>query len=173
MPSPSEASTSCSASPEPAGQHAEDVLKGPQDTKSSAFSSKSFAELGVIPALLEALDVMKFTKPTEIQAQAIPPALGGRDIIGVAETVSGYIFLIYAKIRCDRPFRVQERLQRSHSPSCRNYGRNPGPSSPVSWHQHGECHIIRNLLDDSPQMMFSQVNLRIKFRINLKLLVLL
>lgn len=32
---------------------------------------------------------MKFTKPTQIQQEAIPLALQGRDIIGLAQTGSG------------------------------------------------------------------------------------
>ncbi|CEH13335.1 atp-dependent rrna helicase rrp3 [Ceraceosorus bombacis] len=51
--------------------------------------TKSFAELGVHPSICEACESMGFKKPTPIQAQAIPEALGGRDIIGLAETGSG------------------------------------------------------------------------------------
>ncbi|KAI0066909.1 DEAD-domain-containing protein [Artomyces pyxidatus] len=39
--------------------------------------------------LLLALSSQKFTSPTPIQAQTIPKALAGRDVIGVAETGSG------------------------------------------------------------------------------------
>lgn len=49
----------------------------------------SFAELNLIPELLEACQGMKFDKPTPIQAQAIPYGLQGRDIIGLAQTGSG------------------------------------------------------------------------------------
>lgn len=49
----------------------------------------SFKSLGIIDPLLEALAAVSFTTPTSIQTQAIPPALEGRDIIGVAETGSG------------------------------------------------------------------------------------
>ena len=37
------------------------------------------------------MDIQKheYTKPTPIQAQAIPTALSGRDILGCAETGSG------------------------------------------------------------------------------------
>ncbi|KAF7321335.1 ATP-dependent rRNA helicase [Mycena kentingensis (nom. inval.)] len=52
-------------------------------------SSATFQELAVIDPLLEALSQLKFTSPTDIQAQVIPHALAGRDIIGVAETGSG------------------------------------------------------------------------------------
>lgn len=87
MPSPSEASTSRSSSPaSDAGSKHSDVLEAEVDT-SSAPAPTSFESLGIIPPLLEALEQMKFTKPTEIQVQAIPYGLQGRDIIGVAETV--------------------------------------------------------------------------------------
>lgn len=49
----------------------------------------TFKELGIIDPLLEALEKMSFTRPTEIQAAALPHALAGHDIIGVAETGSG------------------------------------------------------------------------------------
>ncbi|EJD53283.1 DEAD-domain-containing protein [Auricularia subglabra TFB-10046 SS5] len=49
----------------------------------------SFKELGLIEPLLEALDKLSFARPTEIQAAALPHALAGHDIIGVAETGSG------------------------------------------------------------------------------------
>ncbi|KAF9518319.1 hypothetical protein BS47DRAFT_1325602 [Hydnum rufescens UP504] len=52
-------------------------------------SPTTFDSLGVISPLLTALAQLKFTAPTEIQVGAIPPALEGRDIIGVAETGSG------------------------------------------------------------------------------------
>lgn len=47
----------------------------------------SFESLGLIAPLMTALNQMRFVAPTEIQLQAIPYALQGRDIIGVAETV--------------------------------------------------------------------------------------
>jgi ATP-dependent RNA helicase DeaD len=50
---------------------------------------ENFNTLGLPPQLLHALDKMQFTKPTPIQAQAIPPALKGRDILGSAQTGTG------------------------------------------------------------------------------------
>lgn len=50
---------------------------------------KTFADLGVCEALQESLQAMKFKEPTDIQKQAIPYALEGRDIIGIAKTGSG------------------------------------------------------------------------------------
>ena len=52
-------------------------------------ANKTFEELGLIPQLCEACESLKYTKPTPIQAQSIPLALQGRDIIGLAETGSG------------------------------------------------------------------------------------
>ena len=51
--------------------------------------TKSFADLGIIDSLCEACAAMGFKSPTPIQAEAIPLALQGRDIIGLAETGSG------------------------------------------------------------------------------------
>lgn len=64
----------------------------PEEATSSTHSDGeeiTFKDLGVIDPLLEALEKMDFNQPTEIQVRAIPPALQGRDIIGVAETGSG------------------------------------------------------------------------------------
>ncbi|RMZ71547.1 hypothetical protein GMOD_00006672 [Pyrenophora seminiperda CCB06] len=50
---------------------------------------KTFADLGVREELCDACENLKFTNPTPIQTQAIPLALQGRDVIGLAETGSG------------------------------------------------------------------------------------
>lgn len=52
-------------------------------------ATKTFADLGVREELCDACEALKFTTPTPIQAQAIPLALEGRDVIGLAETGSG------------------------------------------------------------------------------------
>ena len=49
----------------------------------------TFKSLGVLDALCDAINGIGWTKPTEIQQHAIPEALKGRDIIGLAETGSG------------------------------------------------------------------------------------
>ena len=49
----------------------------------------TFNELGLIPELLDAVRDAGYTIPTPIQAQAIPLALMGRDIIGLAQTGTG------------------------------------------------------------------------------------
>ncbi len=44
-------------------------------------------ELAISPAIKNGLFTLGFSKPTDIQAQSIPRALQGRDVVGVAETV--------------------------------------------------------------------------------------
>lgn len=48
-----------------------------------------FLSLGLPQPLLDALKRINFTTPTPIQAQAIPPALEGKDILGSAQTGTG------------------------------------------------------------------------------------
>ena len=48
-----------------------------------------FSSLGLSPALLQAVTAKAWTTPTPIQAQAIPAALQGRDVLGSAQTGSG------------------------------------------------------------------------------------
>nr|XP_025957999.1 probable ATP-dependent RNA helicase DDX47 isoform X2 [Dromaius novaehollandiae] len=50
---------------------------------------RSFKDLGVTDVLCEACDQLGWKAPTKIQVEAIPVALQGRDIIGLAETGSG------------------------------------------------------------------------------------
>ena len=55
----------------------------------AALSSSTFAELHLSEQSLRALDKAGFEHPTPIQAQAIPPALAGKDLVGVAATGTG------------------------------------------------------------------------------------
>ena len=48
-----------------------------------------FTDLGLDKSLLKALADEGYTKPTPIQAQAIPGVLGGRDLLGIAQTGTG------------------------------------------------------------------------------------
>jgi ATP-dependent RNA helicase DeaD len=50
---------------------------------------ENFTQLGLPQPLLRALEKIKFSKPTPIQAQAIPHALQGRDVLGSAQTGTG------------------------------------------------------------------------------------
>ncbi|XP_041785792.1 ATP-dependent RNA helicase DDX42-like isoform X2 [Anopheles merus] len=49
----------------------------------------SFAHFGFDESLMKSIRKSEFSTPTPIQAQAIPAALSGRDIIGIAKTGSG------------------------------------------------------------------------------------
>ena len=52
------------------------------------FASE-FYGLGIAPQLMEALHHIRFHTPTPIQKQAIPIALEGKDLIGIAQTGTG------------------------------------------------------------------------------------
>ncbi|MBI3615602.1 MAG: DEAD/DEAH box helicase [Candidatus Omnitrophica bacterium] len=54
-----------------------------------ATAQGSFYGLGLAPGLLQVLDALKFTVPTPIQHKAIPIAIEGKDIIGIAQTGTG------------------------------------------------------------------------------------
>ncbi len=54
-----------------------------------AQASITFADLGLGPKLLAALEASGYTTPTPIQQQAIPSALQGRDVLGIAQTGTG------------------------------------------------------------------------------------
>uniref|UniRef100_A0A8I6A8V5 RNA helicase n=1 Tax=Rattus norvegicus TaxID=10116 RepID=A0A8I6A8V5_RAT len=58
-------------------------------TAAEEEETKTFKDLGVTDVLCEACDQLGWAKPTKIQIEAIPLALQGRDIIGLAETGSG------------------------------------------------------------------------------------
>jgi ATP-dependent helicase YprA (DUF1998 family) len=56
---------------------------------STETKPKTFKDLGIIDQLCEACETMGYKAPTPIQAESIPLALQGRDLIGLAETGSG------------------------------------------------------------------------------------
>ncbi|WP_242447432.1 DEAD/DEAH box helicase [Aurantiacibacter aquimixticola] len=49
----------------------------------------TFADLGLSPELLKAVDAAGYTEPTPIQAEAIPATLMMKDLIGIAQTGTG------------------------------------------------------------------------------------
>jgi len=63
---------------------------------------KDFAQLGLIAPLAQGLTKADITEPTTIQAEVIPPALAGKDIIGQSPTGTGktlaYLLPIFQKI---------------------------------------------------------------------------
>ncbi|MDD5469470.1 MAG: DEAD/DEAH box helicase [Candidatus Peribacteraceae bacterium] len=58
----------------------------------SSEQSPGFQELGIHSAFLKILDSRGITRPTPIQHQAIPLALEGKDLIGIAQTGTGKTF---------------------------------------------------------------------------------
>ena len=50
---------------------------------------KEFAELGLNEHILAGVDALGFTRPTPVQAQAIPEILAGRDVLASAQTGTG------------------------------------------------------------------------------------
>ena len=54
-----------------------------------ATTEKTFPELGLTPEVVETVTKIGFTHPTPIQAAVIPPAMEGKDVIGLAQTGSG------------------------------------------------------------------------------------
>lgn len=47
---------------------------------------REFSDLGFDDALMAEIAKQNYTEPTQIQKQALPVALSGRDIIGIAQT---------------------------------------------------------------------------------------
>jgi ATP-dependent RNA helicase DDX47/RRP3 len=82
--SPSEDS---SASEAPSPLTSPDVLD--DDQPKPKPKPTTFKELGIIESLCEACESLGYKAPTPIQAESIPLALQGRDLIGLAETGSG------------------------------------------------------------------------------------
>jgi len=60
-----------------------------QSALDTFVTDKTFADLGLRPALLEGLTKRGFKHPTRIQAALIPVALTGRDVLGQAKTGTG------------------------------------------------------------------------------------
>ena len=50
---------------------------------------RSFSDLGLDSGIVEAVRGAGYHEPTPIQIQAIPPAIAGRDILGIAQTGTG------------------------------------------------------------------------------------
>ena len=48
-----------------------------------------FTSLNLHPSLLQGLKDLGFTRPTPIQADAVPPGLAGKDLLACAMTGSG------------------------------------------------------------------------------------
>jgi ATP-dependent RNA helicase DeaD len=55
----------------------------------STDTATTFAQLGLAPPVLRAVDDVGYEAPTAIQAEAIPSLLAGRDLLGQAQTGTG------------------------------------------------------------------------------------
>src|SRR3989339_724384 len=51
--------------------------------------NQTFYGLGLAPKTLGVLEKLKFTSPTPIQHKAIPVAVEGKDLVGIAQTGTG------------------------------------------------------------------------------------
>src|SRR3954471_21904158 len=49
----------------------------------------AFLALGIDPALVAAVTALGYEEPTDIQREAIPPLIAGRDVLGQAATGTG------------------------------------------------------------------------------------
>jgi ATP-dependent RNA helicase RhlE len=98
----------------------------------------NFTALPLAEPILKALEAQGYASPTPIQAQAIPPALEGRDILGIAQTGTGktaaFVLPILDKLVREpkaRPVRgtrvlilaPTRELASQIATSCQNYGR--------------------------------------------------
>lgn len=63
--------------------------QGEKEEEEEEETFDSFTQLNLVPELIQACQNLNYAKPTPIQARAIPPALEGKDIIGLAQTGSG------------------------------------------------------------------------------------
>jgi ATP-dependent RNA helicase RhlE len=52
-------------------------------------TTTTFHGLGIDPAVLKVIDGLEYTVPTPVQQAAIPPAIEGKDILGIAQTGTG------------------------------------------------------------------------------------
>ena len=86
--SSSEAESQSSSASSPGVRPATEENEDEQGSKIGK-APKSFEDLGIIDSLCEACQALGYKSPTPIQAEAIPLALQGRDLIGLAETGSG------------------------------------------------------------------------------------
>ncbi len=63
------------------------------DAETSALPNAEtlrFDSFGLAPEILRALNDQGYVHPTPIQAQAIPVVLQGRDVMGAAQTGTGF-----------------------------------------------------------------------------------
>jgi len=81
------------------------------DQSSHLSSAKTFQEMDLPKSLLDALFAMGFDRPSEIQEEALPRMLAGRNVIGQAQSGSGktaaFCLGMLTKIKLNSPATVQ------------------------------------------------------------------
>lgn len=77
------------SSPSPSDTSKDRVTYPENEIVQTQDAKKTFKDLGIIDSLCDACAALGYKNPTPIQAEAIPLALQGRDLIGLAETGSG------------------------------------------------------------------------------------
>lgn len=65
------------------------MMNKPVITNNPAQVNSGFYGLGIAPKILDILERIKFKVPTPIQSKAIPLAIEGKDIVGIAQTGTG------------------------------------------------------------------------------------
>jgi len=75
----------------------------------------SFADLGLIPELLRAVEETGYTIPTPIQQQAIPVVLSGRDLLAAAQTgtgkTAGFSLPLLQRLHTQKPLHPGQRAR--------------------------------------------------------------
>lgn len=88
-PSRDESSASESSQVDRSPEEASQEQDGDGDGEQESTPPATFSQLGIIDSLCDACTALGYKAPTPIQAESIPLALEGRDLIGLAETGSG------------------------------------------------------------------------------------
>jgi ATP-dependent RNA helicase RhlE len=77
----------------------------------------TFTQLGLAPEILRAVLAKGYEIPTPIQAQAIPPAMEGRDILGAAQTgtgkTAGFALPLLHRLTATKPQLLRNRAPRA------------------------------------------------------------
>ena len=69
--------------------HTHDQAHAPATSPGAAQNEQGFYGLGIAPKILDILQRIKFKVPTPIQVKAIPLAIQGKDVVGIAQTGTG------------------------------------------------------------------------------------
>jgi len=86
-----------------------------ESTTKNPLSDVTFASLGLEPSIMEGIAAAGFTHCTPIQALTLPPALGGKDVAGQAQTGTGktaaFVLVILQQL-----LQKDTRAERGHHP---------------------------------------------------------